>query len=219
MKQLLVALALLVTALGANAALFLREERSDIPPSGHARIDLAGRVVEVPRTLIRDRVQMGGGRLDRADLAVAIADFSPMPPVSAKDPHRPMPDALRIILTAPRDHTETTELFQNVYARFLTAETWSNPGGLVMRRFRPGTPYEDREIYIGAGSGRPFVVLCPKEEAARAVEPCTSTLRQDGIDIELRFNARHLPEWRRFMPQASALVADMAAKGRRIPLP
>lgn len=219
MKQLAIALGLLGTALGANAALVLRPETVDGPPVGTARIELSGRIVEIPRALIRDRTHFGGGRLDRVDLAVAMSDFTPLPAPAAKDPNRPLPDALRIILSANRDQADSAEMFQSVHARFLGAETWSNPGGLIMRRFRSGTPYEDRELYLGVGSGRPFVALCPKDETMRTIEPCSTVIRQDGLDIELRFAARHLPEWRRFMPQALAMVAEFAAAGRRIPLP
>lgn len=210
MKRLVLALALLGTALGANAALLLRADGSPEPLTGTVDVTLSDTRITVPRALIRDRAQMAGGRLDRLDLAVTTADFAAVPQPSAREPNQPMPEHLVLMLTATHAaNPDAMELFQTVYARFLGRETWSNPGGLVMRRFRQGTPYEDRELYIGAGGRRIFIALCP-QDAHRDIEPCTALLRQDGLDAELRFNAHQLPEWRRITASSLALMAGLA---------
>ena len=226
MKRLVLTLALFGTALGANAALLLRSDPAAEVLEGSVEVNLSGRKVAVPRALIRDRAQMAGGRLDRLDLAVAIADFSAIPQPSTLDQNKPMPDRLSLVLSAATVAApDSMTLFQTVYARFLARETWSNPGGLVMRRFRPGTPYEDRELYIGAGGRQIFIALCPQEVAPapsqtnarqknpRDIEPCTSFVRQNGLDAELRFNARHLPEWRRLAASSLDLIAGLAGNG------
>lgn len=208
MKRLALALALFGCALGANAALVLHGDSASGSIGGTSRIDLGGHRLEVSRALIRDRSQMAGGRLDRLDLMVRIADFSPIPLPSAwHTPDEALPERLSIILTASGSEPDPAEMFQTVYARFLARETWTNPGGLIMRRFRPGTPYEDRELYIGAGGRRTFVALCP-QDSQREIEPCTATLRQGWVDAELRFDARHLPDWRRIIASAQTLIAE-----------
>lgn len=216
MKRLALALALFGCALGANAALFLRSESQIESITGTSRIDLGGHRLEVSRALIRDRAQMAGGRLDRLDLAVTITDFAPIPLPASRDADKAMPERLSIILTASGRELDPTEMFQTVYARFLARETWSNPGGLIMRRFRSGTPYEDRELYIGAGGRKVFVALCP-QDSQREIEPCTATLRQGGVDAELRFDARHLPDWRRVIASAQTLIAE--ARRAAVPRP
>lgn len=215
MKRLAIALAILGTALGANAALLLRPDAGAETLAGSVEVTLGSRKITVPRALIRDRAQMAGGRLDRLDIAVNAVDFSPLQQPSARDPDRPMPDRIALVLTAGSATTpDMMELFQTVYARFLGRETWSNPGGLLMRRFRPGTPYEDRELYIGAGGKRIFIALCPQESQLpanqRDIEPCTTLIRQDGLDAEVRFNARHLPDWRRIVLESQALLEMLA---------
>lgn len=228
MKRLVLALALFGTALGANAALLLRSDPAAEVLSGSVEISLSNRKITVPRALIRDRAQMAGGRLDRLDLAMGIPDFSPIPQPSARDPNQPMPDRLSLVLRATSaDTPDAMTLFQTVYARFLARETWSNPGGLVMRRFRQGTPYEDRELYIGAGGRQIFIALCPQERASaseqpqasapqvslRDIEPCTMLLRQGGLDAEVRFNARHLPEWRKLTAASLDLMTKLGGNG------
>jgi hypothetical protein len=141
------------------------------------------------------------------DFALQMPDLAPLP--SVRKGNQPVPESLSIILTPAGQTPDAAQLFQTVYARFLSWETWSNPGGLIMRRFRSGTPYEDRELYIGAGGKRVFIALCPLE-GHRDIEPCTTMLHDQGINIELRFNARHLPEWRGF----TAALDDILEKIR-----
>lgn len=217
MKRFIIALALFGTALAANAALLMRQDEQGEPLSGDVQAELGGQRLAVPRALIRNRAQLAGGRLDRLDLAVAVEDFRPLPQPSARDPDRPMPERLSIIVNAAAPGSPApAEAFQTIYARFLARETWSNPGGLVMRRFRQGSPYEDRELYIGAGGRGSFVALCPID-GLREIEPCTARFRQEELDVELRFNARHLPEWRRFLAASMGLVADMTGRRQRSP--
>lgn len=197
MKQVVLALGFLGVALGANAALLMRKETTREEFAGSSRVFIGGRHLDIPRALFRDRAQMAGGRLDRLDLAVSPFDFSPVPPPSAKVAKDLVPDSVVLSVTPKGDAPDPTDMFQNVYARFFSRENWSNPGGLVMRRFRAGTPYEDREIYIGAGGQKLFVALCPVDLTIREIEPCSAMVRQGEFDIEMRFNARHLPDWRR----------------------
>lgn len=212
MKRLALALALFGTALGANAALLLRSDAAVETFVGTVEVNLGGQKITVPRALIRDQSHMAGGRLDRLDLAMSISDFSAIPQPSSWEPNRPMPERLSLALTSTAATApDAMDLFQTVYARFLGREAWSNPGGLVMRRFRQGTPYEDRELYIGAGGRRVFIALCP-HDSQREIEPCTALMRQDGLDAELRFNARHLPEWRRIATTTQALLAELSGK-------
>lgn len=214
MKRLTLALVLFGTALGANAALILRGAPQAEGVGGTSRIDLGGHQLTVTRALIRDRAQMAGGRLDRLDLAVSVVDFAPLS--ADREPDETTPERLSIILTASGTAPDPAEMFQGIYARFLARETWSNPGGLVMRRFQAGTPYEGRELYIGAGGKRVFVALCP-QDSQREIEPCTTTLRQGGIDAELRFSAAHLPDWRRIVASAQALIAGAGKPGHQGP--
>jgi hypothetical protein len=211
MKRLILALTLFGTALGANAALYLRAEKDAESPVGASEILLAGRKLTVPRALIRDRAQMAGGRLDRLDLVMTIEDFAPIPQPSPRGPERPMPERLTMILTPSGTGPDSATLFQTIYARFLSGATIQDPAGLTMRRFRPGSPYEDRELFIGAGGRQPFIALCPRDPDAREIEPCTTLLRKDGLDIELRLKARHLAEWRRITAAALELVAQLAS--------
>lgn len=222
MKRLLFTSALLASAIAANAALYYRPETVMETPQGVVQADIGPRRLSVPRALMRDPAQMSGGRLDRLDLVLGIEHLGPLPAPNAKSPEAAPPERLAIVVTPAENGLSSIDMFGKVYARFLAADTRPSPTGLMLRRFRDNTPYQDRELYLGVGTGRTFVALCPLPEA-REQEPCTTSFRLAGLDMELRFNARHLNQWRRFTEGAFALmermVADEQPDRERIPLP
>ncbi|MBN8534571.1 MAG: hypothetical protein J0L51_10835 [Rhizobiales bacterium] len=207
------ALGLLGLAFAANATLLLREPSKPQAPSGTAEIDLSGLPLKVSRALILDPAQRGGGRLLRLDLALDRRTFEPLPPPSLTQDGASTPQKLHLVLTNPGLQAPPADQLQQLYARFLLAETQNTPTGLMLRRFRPGTPYEDRELFIGAGQfggglGRLFIALCPKS-GILDIEPCTAKLRHEGVDIELRFPAQALSDWRRIATEAFRIVGEM----------
>jgi hypothetical protein len=205
----ILATGLLGLAVAANAALLLRAPAPTTLPDGEVKIDLAGLPLMVERALIAEPAQQAGGRLTRLDLQLSRADYRPLPVRLPKKAGEPLPETLHLVFTNPGPKAPPADQLQQIYARFLAPETTQANAGLVMRRFRPGTPYEDRELYIGAGSlggslGRLFIALCPR--GVREVEPCIVRLRQDGVEAELRFPVRALGEWRRMGTETISLI-------------
>lgn len=207
------AVGLLGLAFAANATLLLREPAKPLSPTGTAEIDLGGLPLKVSRALILDPAQHGGGRLLRLDLAVERGSFEPLPQPALTRDGAAQPERLHLVLTNPGLQAPPADQLQQLYARFLQPETHNTANGLVLRRFRPGTPYEDRELFIGAGQfggglGRLFIALCPKG-GMRDIEPCTARLRHEGVDIELRFPVQALADWKRIGTEALRLVGAM----------
>ena len=209
MMRLITASLVLLIALGANAALYLRQPASPAPPTGHVTLTLGTTTLDVPRRLLREPEATRPGAVERVELVAAIADFAPLPSPSPLNPEDKLPDAITIIITAQT--AGAAEPFQALYARFLSGETRPMQGGLVLRRFRTGTPFEDRDLFIGAGS-RLFVALCAKD-AEKTGEPCLATLRQNGLELQLRFGAKYLSSWRRITQEAMRLVEQMRQQG------
>ncbi|PPD14655.1 MAG: hypothetical protein CTY25_09975 [Methylobacterium sp.] len=212
----LLATGLLGLAVAANAALLLRAPAPPGPPTGDVQIDLAGLPLVVPRALIAEPAQQGGGRLARLDLRMERVTYQPLALNLPRKAGEPAPEWLHLVLTNPGPKAPPAEQLQQIYARFLAPETTQMHGGLVMRRFRAGTPYEDRELFIGAGAlggvgGRLFIALCPRS-AEPDVEPCITRLRQDGIEAELRFPARALGEWRRMGTETLQIIGRMRGR-------
>lgn len=232
MKRLALATTLLLGAMAANAALMLRPQSVVEPQQGDVRVEIGPRQLVVARALIRDPAQMGGGRLDRLDIVLGIDTLAPLPAPDAKAPEKTPPERLGIVITPAQEGLSAIDMFGKVYARFLSSETQAAPAGLMLRRFREKTPYEDRDLYLGVGTGRTFVALCPRTQTLdkssdgtappREQEPCITTFRLAGLDMALRFPATHLGQWRRITQSAFLLLDQMVqldGNDNRVPLP
>lgn len=224
MKRLALATTLLLGAMAANAALMLRPQSVVETPLGDVGVDIGPRRLNVPRALMRDPAQMSGGRLDRLDIVVGIEDFAPLPAPNAKTPEKAPPQRLAIVITPTQEGLSSIDMFGKIYARFLSGEALVAPSGLMLRRFREKTPYEDRELYLGVGTGRTFVALCPLREEQNQLEkePCITTFRLAGLDMTLRFPPAQLDQWRRITQSAFLLFDQMVQQegnDNRVPLP
>jgi len=107
----------------------------------------------------------------------------------------------RLLVTlSPPDKVNEPATQLATYARFLTATVWSNPGGLVVRGFRKGSPFESDELYVSLPDGRGFAARCPLPIAAGGLdEPCRVTFRHRGLDVNLRFPREIVGDWERML--------------------
>jgi hypothetical protein len=108
----------------------------------------------------------------------------------------------RLLVTlSPPDKVNEPQTQLSVYARFLTPTVWSNPGGLVVRGFRKGSPYEGDELYVSVPDGRGFAARCPVDAARSGAagpdldEPCRVTFRYRGMDVNIRFPRAIIADW------------------------
>ena len=104
----------------------------------------------------------------------------------------------RLLVTlSPPDKVNEPATQLAVYARFLTPTVWSNPGGLVVRGFRKGSPYEGDELYVSVPDGRGFAARCPLDTTTAATldELCRVTFRHRGLDVNIRFPRAIIADW------------------------
>jgi len=102
----------------------------------------------------------------------------------------------RLLVTlSPPDKVNEPARQLATYARFLTPTVWSNPGGLVVRSFRKGSPFEGDEFYVSVPDGRGFAARCPVETAANLDEPCRITFQHRGMDVNIRFPRSIIANW------------------------
>lgn len=124
------------------------------------------------------------------------------------------PADIHVTIT-PRDISADPGAQLKTWSRFLTSAAWSNPGGLMVRNFRKGNPFENDELYLALPDGRSFAALCPMQSAANGTprtaasvpeEPCRTTLRHGNFDIAMRFPREALGEWQKLAGGVKALV-------------
>jgi hypothetical protein len=122
------------------------------------------------------------------------------PSLGPAQPQSPQRQRLLITLSPP-DKVNEPQTQLSVYARFLTPTVWSNPGGLVVRGFRKGSPYEGDELYVSVPDGRGFAARCPVDAARSGApgpdldEPCRVTFRHRGMDVNIRFPRAIIADW------------------------
>jgi hypothetical protein len=92
-------------------------------------------------------------------------------------------------------------------ARFLTSGAWSNPGGLMMRGFKKGSPFEQDELFMSMPDGAAFFARCTADIGATKLdEGCRAVLKHAGFDIALRFPREALTEWQALSDGVRKLV-------------
>jgi hypothetical protein len=153
----------------------------------------------------------GGGRLDQLDLAAFFPDFAPAGAVSDIKGDTDLAERfekLVFVSIKPADsNLDPAERPAKLYARFLEADEWSHPGGLVARAFQDGSPFEGQELYFVAPEGRDFAARCGKPDSSRKTpNACIYDFRLDGLDVELRFSAAILSEWEKLNAGARGLI-------------
>lgn len=164
----------------------------------------------------RDESTRYGGASDRLSFIAVAPDFGP-PQKPSADPRRRAAeelDPMRVFVTlAPREEAlDPAERPSRLYARFLESEVWGGPGGLVMRRFEPGTPYELELLYLAPPEGRDFFARCPRRDAGfLGSAPCLWALRWKNLDVEARFSAALLRDWEEFARGLRAFLASIDA--------
>ncbi|WP_199092658.1 hypothetical protein [Bosea sp. ASV33] len=102
----------------------------------------------------------------------------------------------RLLITlSPPDKVNEPARQLSTYARFLTPTVWSNPGGLVVRGFRKGSPFENDEFYVSVPDGKGFAARCPIDTGSGLEEPCRITFQHRGMDVNIRFPRTIIADW------------------------
>ncbi|OJY33824.1 MAG: hypothetical protein BGP06_08150 [Rhizobiales bacterium 65-9] len=190
-----------VATLAATCAILVSQRR-DAAPAAPAlvAIEIGAQRLEIDSRLIQEGAQRSGGKLDRADLVLGWPAFGPAQRVARDEAGRPAPPApsahLLVSLRAA-DGVDPATRALAVHGRFVEPEIWSNPGGLVVRRFKAGSPYEGEELVM-TPDGREFSARCPVAGSTGGLAEyrCLATIRRGAIDATVSFDPSLLPDWR-----------------------
>jgi hypothetical protein len=164
----------------------------------------------------RDEATAAGGFQDRLAFIAVPPEFSPprtartLSPKALTERAR---DNVFITVSSKDDGVDPADRPMQLYARFLEAETAAGPGGLVMRRFEQGSPYDLEQLYVAPPDGRDFFARCPKpaSDDSASAELCFFVFRLDGLDVELRFPPAQLENWEALNEGARAFLGRVRA--------
>lgn len=153
----------------------------------------------------------GGRSAAGLDLVALFPDFRPLPsqePESAPA----QPENIVVLRLEPEDATvDPADRTAKLYAGFLVDESWSHPGGLVMRRFEKGTPYENEDLYLAPPEGHRFAARCqaPSRKLDDLPSTCLWAFRMNGLDVQMRFSPDLLSSWEVLVERGRGLVASV----------
>jgi hypothetical protein len=157
-------------------------------------------------------LRAGSAEAVAAGDADLVAGWPDLAPPAAGRPEDSAP--LVFLHLAPASAgVDPAERPMTLYARFFADEHWTNPGGLLMRRFRPDSPYGGEELYFSPPDGESFSARCPRRGSVADVGSanCLWSFRHGGLDIQVRFPASLLPRWTRLRDGVQALLRGWIA--------
>lgn len=208
----------IVLVLVLVAAGFYRASRHEAQPRAIVAASVDGARFSYPFAFARDGATRMGGAQERLAFVTRFPDFAP--PSPGADPmHRaaPAPDPTEVfIIVAPRDDAiDPAERPSKLYARFLESDVFAAPGGLMLRRFEAGSPYELEQLYLAPPDGARFFARCPKREAGfMGAAPCLWALRRGALDVEVRFSPSLLEHWSRIVEGTQGFLRRIEAAPR-----
>lgn len=158
-------------------------------------LTLSGKPLAVPAAWLSDGSIRAGQDLQRVDLIV------PLHTGAEHDQAREM-DRVVLIRLTPADGAVPPEMrTETLYARFFDSNVWTSPGGLILRGFARGTPYEDEELYLAPPDGKDFAARCPRSDVTASIGSpigtgmCIWEFRTDGVDALVAFAPARLSDW------------------------
>jgi hypothetical protein len=212
----IVALALVGVVMGLGINAF--RSRKTVPEAAEiVPVTINNLRLNVPMVFFRGGAPPRTGTSERVDIVALFPEMSPagVPPatttaLTAQDPRR----LIFVAVLRGDGVLDPSERPQELYGRFLEPDTWQNPGGLLLRRFEAGSPYEDEELFIAPPDGRVFAARCrkPGKGTESIGEACLWRFRQAGADVQVRFSVDLLPQWEAMAMGVGRLLEGWASK-------
>ena len=175
------------------------------PPPGMVEMKVGADRLVFPSSYKGPRLPDMAREVGMTRLRVTWPELSAPGPTDRADVH---------ITIGPADPATDPQAHFATLARFLTPGAWSNPGGLVTRSFKKGSPFETEELFMSMPDGAAFFARCTADIAqVKLDEGCRATLKHRGFDIALRFPRDALTEWRALSDGVKNLVDGFRQPG------
>lgn len=169
------------------------------PDAPSLPITVGGYVFNVPPAAIRVPLQRHAGPQERIDLAFLWPELTPPDPTVKPALHQePLTfDRLFISLAGFSGALSAAERFLQIYPRYFADGQFAGPDGLLVKRFRDGTPYQGDDLFYDPTMQDPFMARCSRPGAGETPGVCLVEQRIAGaVDVTVRFPRDWLIEWR-----------------------
>jgi hypothetical protein len=205
----LIACAMMAAGMLAGGSVwFMTRSSPALPPV--TAVTLGAAHFAVPSALLRPGSVPG--RNGRIDLALSWPDLGPIDAArAAKDPPSRLGDTVLVTVLPAEGPAPQTRL-ASLYSRFLEPSVKPGPSGLMIRRFRAGSPYDGEDVLFSPPDGVAFTARCEgRHKPGDVLQPvCIAEFRNGAHDIQVRFEPRLAEGWERIGDVLLPLVAGMA---------
>ncbi len=197
-----VAVVVALAVVGAGAFVLVRQRAA--PPRAIV-VTVGAERLSFPGAYLRSR---GDGA---AELIAFFPDFTPAGGFADVAAATDLDDRFaRVVFIGlkPADPAlDPAERTARLYQRFLDENSWSHPGGLVARAFVDGSPFVGDELFYVEPEGREFAARCRRPDPTRKTpNTCIAEIRIGDLDVELRFAASLLSQWKALKEGARGLI-------------
>jgi len=202
-----------LAVLAATLALVLRwPGPSSAPDAPSLPISVGGLVFNVPPAAIRLPLQRRAGAQGRLDLVFLWPALVPPDPAAKPAASQELPalDRLFVTIAALDDTLGPVERIKSIYPRYFDFGRFAGPDGLLVIRFRDGTPYQAEDLFYDPAAPERFVVRCSRPGAGPTPGICLLERRlAAAADVTVRFPRDWLVDWRRLSAEIDRLIASL----------
>jgi hypothetical protein len=205
-----------VAVLATTLTLALRWPAANSAPEAPSLpIGIGGLVFNVPPAAIRVPLQRHAGEQHRLDLVFLWPALAPPDPAARPVASEEVPafDRLFVTIAAREDTLGPAERIKSIYPRYFDFGRFAGPDGLLVIRFRDGTPYQAEDLFYDPAAPERFVVRCSRPGAGPTPGICLFERRlADAADVVVRFPRDWLVDWRQLAAGIERLIASLQAR-------
>lgn len=214
-RRVLVLLSILavVALAGAPIAYMLWPQPKPVAPDAPSLpINVGGVAFNIPPAAIRFRMQRRAGAQARVDLAFMWPSLAPPTPTNAVSPADAPKVTDRLFVTiAGSDNTlPPVERLKAIYPRYVAADGPVDMGGLQVRPFRSGTPYQGEDLIYDPAVPERLLMRCTQSFGGTP-GTCLHERRLGTADVTVRFPRDWLTDWRAVANGIDRLIAKLRA--------
>ena len=201
---------------GAPIAYMLWPQAKPVSPDAPSvPITVAGVAFNVPPAAIRFKMQRRAGPQSRVDLAFLWPSLEPPLPATAVTPADAPKVTERIFVTiAGSDGTlPPGDRLKSIYPRYIATGPAVDMGGLQVRAFRSGTPYQGEDLIYDPSAPERLLMRCTQTFAGTP-GTCLHERRLGTADVTVRFPRDWLADWRATAMGIDRLIAKIRPGGR-----
>lgn len=177
-------------------------------------VTINGVAFNIPPASIRFKMQRRAGPQARVDLVFLWPSLEPPGPSAAVTPADAPKITERIFVTVSGvDNTlPPVERLKSIYPRYLVAGPAVDMGGLQVRSFRGGTPYQGEDLIHDPAAPERLLMRCTQTFGSTP-GTCLHERRLGSADIIVRFPREWLADWRAVATGIDRLIATITPKG------